>query len=121
MDEFTFVNLFETKGIEYIIIIAFLLLIIPFWVMLTRPVKVRLKRGAGLDERLAPAGAARIGQMVGLDKRGITRLRGTWAEAWGRPAMPMLHPAYLLRSPVHKKETWIDMQRVEQRYRESGV
>lgn len=47
MDEFTFVNLFETKGIEYIIIIAFLLLIIPFWVMLTRPVKVNLKKGAG--------------------------------------------------------------------------
>jgi len=44
MDEFTFVNLFETKGIEYIIIIAFLLLIIPFWVMLTRPIKA--KRGA---------------------------------------------------------------------------
>jgi len=40
MDEFTFVNLFDTKGIEYIIIIAFLLLIIPFWVLLNRPVKV---------------------------------------------------------------------------------
>lgn len=47
MDEFTFVNLFETKGIEYIIIIAFLLLIIPFWILLTRPVKVKLKAGAG--------------------------------------------------------------------------
>lgn len=47
MDEFTFVNLFETKGIEYIIIIAFLIMIIPFWVMLTRPVKVKLKPGAG--------------------------------------------------------------------------
>jgi len=46
MDEFTFVNLFETKGIEYIIIIAFLIMIIPFWVMLTRPVKVKLKPGA---------------------------------------------------------------------------
>jgi glycine cleavage system H protein len=47
MDEFTVVNLFETKGIEYIIIIAFLLLIIPFWILLTRPVKVKLKPGAG--------------------------------------------------------------------------
>jgi glycine cleavage system H protein len=47
MDEFTFVNLFETKGIEYIIIIAFLIMIIPFWVMLTRPVKVKLKPVAG--------------------------------------------------------------------------
>jgi glycine cleavage system H protein len=49
MDEFTIVNLFETKGIEYIIIIAFLLLIIPFWILLTRPVKVKLKSGAGSD------------------------------------------------------------------------
>jgi len=40
MDEFTYVNLFDTKGIEYIIIIVFLLLIIPFWVFLNRPVKV---------------------------------------------------------------------------------
>ncbi len=41
MDGFTFVNLFDTKGIEYIIIIAFLLLIIPFWVLLNRPVNVK--------------------------------------------------------------------------------
>lgn len=56
MDEFTFVNLFETKGIEYIIIIAFLIMIIPFWVMLTRPVKVRLKPGSVADP-LGPAAA----------------------------------------------------------------
>jgi glycine cleavage system H protein len=37
MDGFTYHNLFATKGIEYIIIIAFLLLIIPFWVLLNRP------------------------------------------------------------------------------------
>lgn len=39
MDEFSYINLFETKGIEYIIIIAFLLLIIPFWKLLNRPLK----------------------------------------------------------------------------------
>lgn len=41
MDGFSYVNLFDTKGIEYIIIIAFLLLIIPFWSLLNRPLKVR--------------------------------------------------------------------------------
>jgi glycine cleavage system H protein len=40
MDGFTYYNLFETKGIEYIIIIAFLLLIIPFWTMINRPLKL---------------------------------------------------------------------------------
>jgi glycine cleavage system H protein len=40
MDGFTYYNLFETKGIEYIIIIAFLLLIIPFWILINRPIKL---------------------------------------------------------------------------------
>lgn len=40
MDGFTYYNLFETKGIEYIIIIAFLMLIIPFWIMINRPLRL---------------------------------------------------------------------------------
>lgn len=44
-----------------------------------------------------------------LGRRGITRLRGQWQEAAGRPALPMLHPAYLLRSPHAKREAWADM------------
>jgi len=39
MDGFTYTNIFETKGIEYIIIITFLLLIIPFWLILNKPRK----------------------------------------------------------------------------------
>lgn len=31
MDGFTYHNIFDTKGVEYIVIIAFLLLLIPFW------------------------------------------------------------------------------------------
>ncbi len=41
MDEFTYTNIFETKGIEYIIVIAFLLLIIVFWYLINRPIKVK--------------------------------------------------------------------------------
>ena len=33
MEGFTYTNIFETKGIEYIIIILFLLLLIPFWLI----------------------------------------------------------------------------------------
>ena len=44
-----------------------------------------------------------------LGKRGITRLRGTWTEVAGLPALPMFHPAYLLRSPEKKREAWADL------------
>jgi DNA polymerase len=44
-----------------------------------------------------------------LGKRGILRLRGNWTEAFDRPAMPMTHPAYLLRNPAAKREAWADL------------
>lgn len=44
-----------------------------------------------------------------LGRRGITRLRGVWTEALGRPALPMFHPAYLLRNPHAKREAWQDL------------
>ena len=44
-----------------------------------------------------------------LKRTGITRLRGTWAEALDRPILPMFHPAYLLRNPVAKREAWADL------------
>jgi uracil-DNA glycosylase family 4 len=46
---------------------------------------------------------------------GITRMRGKWF-AYSTPklsapidAMPFFHPAYLLRSPAHKREAWRDL------------
>ena len=50
-----------------------------------------------------------------LGRRGITRLRGTWAEATGRPALPMFHPAYLLRQPHLKREAWADLLSLQAR------
>lgn len=41
--------------------------------------------------------------------RGILRARGNWAEALGRPLLPMTHPAYLLRNPLAKREAWADL------------
>lgn len=46
-------------------------------------------------------------------KQGITKLRGTWrdCEIGGetRRALPMLHPAYLLRTPAAKRLAWRDL------------
>ncbi|MCX7888876.1 MAG: uracil-DNA glycosylase [Rhodobacteraceae bacterium] len=50
-----------------------------------------------------------------LGRRGITRLRGTWTEALGRPALPMTHPAYLLRNPEAKREAWADLLEIRAR------
>jgi glycine cleavage system H protein len=41
MDGFTYNNIFDTKGIEYLVIIAFLLLLIPFWLALNRKVTIK--------------------------------------------------------------------------------
>lgn len=50
-----------------------------------------------------------------LGKRGITRLRGQWTQAANRPALPIFHPAYLLRSPEFKREAWADLLSLRKR------
>lgn len=57
---------------------------------------------------------------AGLGQRRITRLRGTWAEAYGTPALPMLHPAYLLRNPPAKREAWADLLALKARLTEAA-
>jgi glycine cleavage system H protein len=41
MDAFSYNNIFETKGIEYLAIIAFFIILIPFWILLNRQVKIK--------------------------------------------------------------------------------
>lgn len=53
-----------------------------------------------------------------LGKRGITRLRGQWVEAAGLPALPIFHPAYLLRSPEFKREAWADLLSLKAKLRD---
>ena len=50
-----------------------------------------------------------------LGRRGITRLRGGWTQVCGRPALPMFHPAYLLRNPHAKREVWADLLALQAR------
>jgi glycine cleavage system H protein len=40
MESFSYTNIFETKGIEYIIVIIFLALLIPFWILLNKKVQI---------------------------------------------------------------------------------
>ena len=67
--------------------------------------------GQTLVERLMGAG----------HKLGITRVRGRWHEyhtpglAAPIPAMPLFHPAYLLRSPQQKRFAWRDLLSVRER------
>lgn len=52
-----------------------------------------------------------------LGRAGITRIRGKWTEALGLPALPMFHPAYLLRNPGAKREAWADLLELQARLR----
>lgn len=49
----------------------------------------------------------------------ITKERGAWQTVLGRPAMPMLHPAYLLRNPAAKREAWADLLSLQAKLREA--
>jgi glycine cleavage system H protein len=50
MDGFTYINIFETKGVEYLAIIAFLVLLIPFWLLLNKKSKIssQIRQASGI-------------------------------------------------------------------------
>lgn len=72
MEGFTYHNIFETKGLEYLIIIAFLALLIPFSVILNRRVKMRRQLQHSLG--VLTSGILRIPKGVFLSKN------HTWAH-----------------------------------------
>ena len=58
-----------------------------------------------------------------LEKTGITKLRGQWFPWQGRWAMPIFHPAYLLRNPSRepgspKSLMWQDIREARRKYDE---
>jgi DNA polymerase len=57
---------------------------------------------------------ASAAQTLLQEKEGIMRLRGHWREvefgARKIRALPMLHPAYLLRAPLKKAQAWRDLR-----------
>lgn len=54
-----------------------------------------------------------------LGVKGIMAERGRWKEyaLGGRmiPALPTLHPAYLLRNPIAKRQAWADLRALKKR------
>ena len=72
MDGFSYTNIFETKGIEYLIIIAFLAMIIPFWIIINRQavIKRQIRNAIGI----LSAGILRIPQGLFYSKN------HTWAH-----------------------------------------
>lgn len=52
------------------------------------------------------------GQALLQTEEPISQLRGRWHLAYGARVMPTFHPAFLLRSPKHKRDVWEDMQKV---------
>ena len=64
-------------------------------------------------EILVTVGSAATQSILGTTD-GITRMRGRWFErtvgARQLRVLPMLHPAYLLRQPLHKRVAWRDLR-----------
>ncbi|MCX7596250.1 MAG: uracil-DNA glycosylase [Fischerella sp.] len=68
------------------------------------------------------AGATAVKALIN-DKRGITKIRGTWMEWKGRLCMPIFHPSYLLRNQSREVGSpkwlmWQDIQTVRAKYDE---
>ena len=57
---------------------------------------------------------------------GIMRLRGKWTsyaldDGSEVPTMPTFHPAYLLRTPASKRQSWQDLLAIDKKLRELGI
>src|SRR6185437_6255516 len=54
---------------------------------------------------------------------GITRMRGKWVDyrlgdGTRIPTMPTFHPAYLLRTPASKRQSWMDLLAIDKKLKE---
>ena len=57
---------------------------------------------------------------------GIMRLRGKWTslaldDGSAVPTLPTFHPAYLLRTPASKRQSWSDLLLLDKKLRELGL
>ncbi len=74
---------------------------------------------------LVLVGASSAHALLGTND-GITRLRGRWFDYKSAglpaaiPALPIFHPAFLLRQPAQKRETWADLLKLKTRLAELG-
>ena len=71
---------------------------------------------------LVLAGATAVKAVLDTTE-GITRLRGKWtsyrlADGTEIPTMPTFHPAYLLRTPASKRQSWQDLLAIDKKLKE---
>jgi glycine cleavage system H lipoate-binding protein len=71
MEGFSYVDIFATKHIEYLLVIGFLLLFIPFWRLLSRPAKAVLE----VAERMVPV----VSEWFRLPEERYYHLGHSWA------------------------------------------
>jgi uracil-DNA glycosylase family 4 len=73
---------------------------------------------------LVTVGAPSTLTLLGVTE-GILKARGRWRDyqigARTIPAMPILHPAYLLRTPSQKRLAWRDLQAIRKAYDAAGA
>jgi DNA polymerase len=71
-------------------------------------------------------GGAAASALLGKSE-GVTKLRGRWHDysapglARPIPSLPTYHPAYLLRTPSHKKEAWKDLLAIRKKMESLGI
>lgn len=73
---------------------------------------------------LVTLGRPAMNAVLGINS-GINKARGRWVEygeglAAPIPAIPMFHPAYLLRNPAQKRQSWIDLLALRTKLDELG-
>jgi glycine cleavage system H protein len=66
MEGFTYTNIFETKGIEYLVILAFFAIMVPFWLMLNR--KTKISKPVSIKSGLITIDSLRIPQGMFFSK-----------------------------------------------------
>ncbi|MFN8239711.1 MAG: glycine cleavage system protein H [Bacteroidales bacterium] len=81
MEGFTYHNIFETKGIEYLVILGFFAILIPFWLVLNRRVEItrQIRKGIGVLKAglfKVPQGVFHFGNhtWAHLEKSGVARV-----------------------------------------------
>ena len=79
MEGFTYVDIFATKGVEYLLVIAALLLFIPFWRMVSRPATAMYEAAEGIVPAISEW--FHLPERTCITTRGIAgqcRRRATW-------------------------------------------
>ncbi len=78
MDGFSYSNIFATKGIEYLVIIGFLILLVPFWILFNKKATKAVKSSIflSLENILIPQGLfySRNHTWMFMEKNGFARI-----------------------------------------------